>query len=195
MCECRAAGTGKRFLTRLLNGLQYVPNTLITGTLGSYGLANRELPPDVEHGKAVTLTIARRIRIGQPADESGRSAGSNQRRRRSISCRTIVLPAYTSVGDFAALQPRPTEQRVPRPSRFGPGRPLAQIRQWTVKLMMLFDELRGAETHRHLLERDGLILGEAIRRHQETARLPVWAAPCDPQSHYGKTRTDCRKPW
>ena len=46
----RDAGAARRFFRRLLNGLQYV-RVLITDKLGSYGVARRELLPDVEHRK------------------------------------------------------------------------------------------------------------------------------------------------
>jgi putative transposase len=39
----------KRFFKRLLKGLQYVPCVVITDKLKIYGVAKRELLPDVEH--------------------------------------------------------------------------------------------------------------------------------------------------
>lgn len=48
----RDAGAAKRFFKRLLKGLQYVPRVLVTDKLGSYGVAKRELLPDVEHRKS-----------------------------------------------------------------------------------------------------------------------------------------------
>jgi putative transposase len=48
----RDAGAAKRFFRRLLKGLQYVPRVLVTDKLGSYGVARRELLPDVEHRKS-----------------------------------------------------------------------------------------------------------------------------------------------
>jgi putative transposase len=45
----RDAGAAKRFFRRLLKGLQYVPRVVITDKLKSYGVAKRELLPDVEH--------------------------------------------------------------------------------------------------------------------------------------------------
>jgi putative transposase len=48
----RDAGAAKRFFKRLLKGLQYVPRVLITDKLGSYGVAKRELLPNVEHRKS-----------------------------------------------------------------------------------------------------------------------------------------------
>ena len=44
--DCAAA---KRFFKRLLKGLQYTPRVLVTDKLKSYGVAKRELLPDVEH--------------------------------------------------------------------------------------------------------------------------------------------------
>jgi putative transposase len=48
----RDAGAAKRFFKRLLKGLQYVPRVLVTDKLGSYGVAKRELLPEVEHRKS-----------------------------------------------------------------------------------------------------------------------------------------------
>ncbi len=45
----RDAGAAKRFFERLLKGLKYVPRVPITDKLKSYGVAKRELLPDVEH--------------------------------------------------------------------------------------------------------------------------------------------------
>ena len=48
----RDAGAAKRLFRRLAKSLQYVPRVLITDKLGSYGVAQRELLPDVEHRKS-----------------------------------------------------------------------------------------------------------------------------------------------
>ena len=45
----RDGAAAKRFFKRLLTGLQYAPRVLITDKLKSYGVAQRELLPDVEH--------------------------------------------------------------------------------------------------------------------------------------------------
>jgi putative transposase len=45
----RNAGAAKRFFKRLLKGLQYAPRVLVTDKLKSYGVAKREILPDVEH--------------------------------------------------------------------------------------------------------------------------------------------------
>jgi putative transposase len=48
----RDAGAAKRFFRRVTKGLQYVPRVLITDKLGSYGVAQCELLPNVEHRKS-----------------------------------------------------------------------------------------------------------------------------------------------
>jgi hypothetical protein len=45
----RDANAAKRFFKRLLKGLQYVPRVIVTDKLRSYGVARRQLLPDVEH--------------------------------------------------------------------------------------------------------------------------------------------------
>ncbi|WP_216856971.1 IS6 family transposase, partial [Acidisoma sp. S159] len=45
----RDGAAAKRFLKRLLKGLHYTPRVLITDKLKSYGVAKREVLPDVEH--------------------------------------------------------------------------------------------------------------------------------------------------
>jgi putative transposase len=45
----RDANAAKRFFKRLLKGLQYVPRVIVTDKLRSYGVAQRQLLPAVEH--------------------------------------------------------------------------------------------------------------------------------------------------
>jgi len=47
--ERRDARAAKRFFKKLLTGLQYVPRVIVTDKLRSYGVARRELLPQVEH--------------------------------------------------------------------------------------------------------------------------------------------------
>jgi len=47
--ERRDARAAKRFSKKLLTGLQYVPRVIVTDKLRSYGVARRELFPQVEH--------------------------------------------------------------------------------------------------------------------------------------------------
>jgi putative transposase len=48
----RNATAAKRFFRRLLRGLQYKPRRLVTDGLRSYGVAHREMLPDVRHRKS-----------------------------------------------------------------------------------------------------------------------------------------------
>lgn len=45
----RDSNAAKRFFNRLLRGLQYVPRVIVTDKLRSYGVAQRQLLPGVEH--------------------------------------------------------------------------------------------------------------------------------------------------
>ncbi len=45
----RNTGAAKRFFRKLLRGLQYVPNQLVTDQLRSYGAAHRDIMPSVTH--------------------------------------------------------------------------------------------------------------------------------------------------
>ena len=45
----RDGAAAKRFFKRLLKGLRYTRRVLVTDKLKSYGVAKRELSPDVEH--------------------------------------------------------------------------------------------------------------------------------------------------
>jgi putative transposase len=45
----RDAQAAKRFFKRLLKGLQYEPRMIVTDKLRSYGVAQRQLLPGVEH--------------------------------------------------------------------------------------------------------------------------------------------------
>jgi putative transposase len=47
--ERRDANAVERFFRRLLKGLQYVPRVIVTDKLRSYGIAQRQLRPGVEH--------------------------------------------------------------------------------------------------------------------------------------------------
>jgi putative transposase len=47
--ERRDAKAAKRLFRRLLKSLQYVPRVIVTDKLRSYGVAQRQLLPDVEH--------------------------------------------------------------------------------------------------------------------------------------------------
>jgi putative transposase len=52
----RDAKAAKRFFKRLLKGLQYEPRVIVTDKLKSYGVAQREVLPKVEHRQSRYLT-------------------------------------------------------------------------------------------------------------------------------------------
>jgi len=51
----RDANAAMRFFKRLLTGLQYEPRVIVTHKLGSYGVAQRQLLPSVEHRRSLHL--------------------------------------------------------------------------------------------------------------------------------------------
>jgi putative transposase len=55
----------KKFFRKLLKGLQYVPNVIITDKLRSYSAAKAEVLPSVDHCQTSGRTTALRIRISQ----------------------------------------------------------------------------------------------------------------------------------
>jgi putative transposase len=50
--ERRDAKAAKRFFRRLLKGLQYLPRVIVTDKLRSYGEAQRQILPEVEHRRS-----------------------------------------------------------------------------------------------------------------------------------------------
>jgi putative transposase len=52
----RNGSAAKRFFKRLLAGLNYKPRRLVTDELKSYGVARRELLPEVRHRSSRYLT-------------------------------------------------------------------------------------------------------------------------------------------
>ena len=55
----------KKFFRKLLKGLQYVPQVIITDQLRSYSAAKTAMLPSVEHHQQSIRTTAQRIRISQ----------------------------------------------------------------------------------------------------------------------------------
>jgi hypothetical protein len=63
LCKTRRdAKAAKRFFKRLLKGLQYRPRVIITDKLRSYGVAQRQLLPDVEDRQSRGCRCARLAR-------------------------------------------------------------------------------------------------------------------------------------
>ena len=56
----RDAKAAERFFRRLLNGLKYEPRVIVTDKLKSYGVAQRQLLPRVEHRQSRYLNNGRR---------------------------------------------------------------------------------------------------------------------------------------
>jgi putative transposase len=69
----RDGAAAKRFLKRLLKGLHYTPSVLITDKLKSYGVAKREVLPDVEHRESRYLNNRAEL---APADPAARAANA-----------------------------------------------------------------------------------------------------------------------
>ena len=117
----RDAGAAKRFFKRLLKDSQYMPRVLITNKLGSYGVAKRELLPDVEHRQSHYLNnraenshrpIRRRERQTQ------RFKSSRQAQRFLSATRSST---DTSVHDVTECQRPATGLCVSRPSNLATG--------------------------------------------------------------------------
>jgi putative transposase len=69
----RDATAAKRFLRRLLKGLQYVPRVIVTDKLRSYGVAQRQLLPAIEHRQSRYLNNRAE---NSPADATTRAANA-----------------------------------------------------------------------------------------------------------------------
>ncbi|MBB5696245.1 IS6 family transposase [Muricoccus pecuniae] len=72
----RNASAATRFFKRLLKELRYKPKRLVTDGLRSYGVAHREVMPEVRHRVSDTSTIGRRTRTGPRGAESARCSAS-----------------------------------------------------------------------------------------------------------------------
>ena len=84
LVQDRRDGTAaKRFFRRPLMGPRYVPRVIVTDKLRSYGVATRQLLPDVEHRQSRYLNNraenSHRDRHGAGSD---RCSGSSRRSRR-----------------------------------------------------------------------------------------------------------------
>ncbi len=74
------ATAGKRLFRRLLRGLQYKPRRIIMDGLRNYGVAQRDVLPDIKH-----------------RDGSGRCSGSTRPTKRRASCRLMASSTVTSL--------------------------------------------------------------------------------------------------
>ena len=62
----RDGKAAKRFFKKLLKGLQYVPRVIVTDKLKSYGVAKREILPDVEHRQSRSQQPGRELASADP---------------------------------------------------------------------------------------------------------------------------------
>ena len=74
----RDGAAAKRFFKRLLQRSGGEPRKIVTDKLRSYGVAHRELMPDVIHDTARYAIIGQRNRMNQPGCESEGCGGSNR---------------------------------------------------------------------------------------------------------------------
>src|ERR1700732_5092216 len=81
----RDGNAAKRFFRRLLKGLQYVPRVIVTDKLRSYGVAQRQILPEVEHRQSRYLTTALKTRIVRPDAANARCNGSSHRNKPKVS--------------------------------------------------------------------------------------------------------------
>jgi putative transposase len=79
--------SAKRFFKHLLAGLKYKPRRLVTDGLRSYGVAQRELLPEVRHRSIRYLNNRAENPYRPTGDESGRCSGSSQPGKPSGSSR------------------------------------------------------------------------------------------------------------
>jgi putative transposase len=82
----RNTAAAKRFFNRLLAGLRYKPRRLTTDGLKSYGVAPREILPEVRHRTSRYLNNRAENLTDRRDDESGRCSGSSRLRRPNGSC-------------------------------------------------------------------------------------------------------------
>jgi putative transposase len=99
----RNAKAAKRFFRKLLKGLCYVPRVLITDKLASYGVAQRELLPGVEHRRSRYLN-----------NRAENSHQPTRQRERAMKRFTSAGHAQRFVAAFSGISPhfRPCRQRL-----------------------------------------------------------------------------------
>jgi hypothetical protein len=115
----RNSNAAKRLLKRLLKGLECVPRVIVTNKLRSYGAAQRQLLPGVEHRKSRYLNIGPRTRTGQRDDGNGRCSGSNRPNKPKPSSPLTRLSMVISIHAVTNLRPIPIARSGRTLSRFG----------------------------------------------------------------------------
>jgi putative transposase len=102
---CRPAATPCSIISdapsiRTVLCLQYGPRVIVTGKLRSYGVAQRQLLPGVEHRQSRYLNNGPRPHIDRRADENGRCNGSNRLGKPRTS--SPLTPSFTVISIPAA---------------------------------------------------------------------------------------------
>jgi putative transposase len=111
----RSAKAAKRFLCKLLKGLQYVPRVIVTDKLKSYAAAKREILPGVEHRQSrylnnraevshqPTRRRERQMQRFKSARHAQRFLSTHSRIHNHFQLRRHLLPAteYRTVRDAA----------------------------------------------------------------------------------------------
>jgi transposase-like protein len=92
----RDAKAAKPFFRRL-QGLDYVPQVLVTDKLRSYGVAKRTCFPTSSTDKADISTIVPRIHIDRRGAENGKCSGSNRQGRPRTSSPLTHSSMATSI--------------------------------------------------------------------------------------------------
>src|SRR5690242_17127748 len=92
----RNTKAAKRFLRKLLKGLQYVPRIIITDKLKSYGAAKREILPGVDHRQ--------HKRLGHPCRELTPTYTTARKEHAEIqigkTCPTLSFCIWSSLPTF-----------------------------------------------------------------------------------------------
>jgi putative transposase len=90
LVQGRRKGTAaKRFFKRLLAGLRYKPKRIVTDGLRSYGVAQREVMPEVRHRTSRYQNNRAENSHQRPAAGSARCSGSSPPSRHSASSRRM----------------------------------------------------------------------------------------------------------
>ena len=115
----RDAIAAKRFFKRLLKGLQYVPRVLVTDKLRSYGVAQRQLLPTVEHRQSRYLNnrAENSHRPTRPRERQMQRFKSSHQAQNFLS--SHASSTVTSIRVDIYLQPVPIARSVRTRSRSG----------------------------------------------------------------------------
>jgi putative transposase len=101
----------KKFFRKLLKGLRCVPQVIITGKLKSYGAAQREVMPSVEHRQHRYLNNRAENSHQPTRQREGGCNGSNHQGTHSASCQLTVPSRRISDRDATGSLPPSTAKK------------------------------------------------------------------------------------